>query len=308
MNVRFYNPRLGRDQGGQRAGQSKYMPLQVNGAAPVQEVSSCVSTNVAVSNAAFVGAIALERTTAVGMEVYNNGGTNRFFDTSDTCLGVCWDNDGGRAFGAMSTGAATKITAGKPDGTVLWTSGNLPNFNASAQVGVAFGGGFVWVATQNSGGTATFIYKIDPSTGAILNGGVHIYTSSRVFNAGLSYWNGILAIGMANGFVEYLNTNTLVSTAVQFVAGQNIDDIDTDNSGFFYIGIHSPKVIKTDAFGNVSWTSVALSGTLGVSVCYDPINNLVVAAVNAAGGGSVQTLNVSTGAVITTAQPQGAVA
>jgi len=312
LNVVGYEPRFGRDRGGQRAGLTKFASAQVNGNAPVQEVTSCVSTNTAISGVAFAGAIALERTTAVGMEIYNNGGTNKFFDTSDTCLGSAWDNDNGIAYGAMTTGSATKVTAGKPDGTVLWTSATLPNFHASAQVGVAVGGGFVWVATQNSGGTATFLYKLDPNTGAILNGGVHVYTngSNIIANGVLAYWNGVIAIGYTSGKIDFVNASTFTGPITITVStAQAFGDVDVDGSGYFYFIFQTStptvaKLIKTDSNGNIQWTtSITILSASTPSCCYDPINSVVVAGYsNSTPNAIVNTFNPSSGSLINSFQ------
>jgi hypothetical protein len=285
QNVRGYEPRFGRDRGGQRPGLTKYMSARATGFnIPGQEINQLTASGLP------------SYSTATSYVAWRNGTVDfqpLALTGSPTPVGPavglasCWDASN-NLYAISNTGNNTTltITAVTSNNVAIWTTTFAPLQTGAVTVVMTFGGGFVWFAISYAGVSTTYLYQVNALTGAI-TGGTFLATRNQSLPANvvnsIAFCQGVVALGYTLGHVDLFLYPTLgLINALQINAGTTPDvlDIDSDGNTFFYVisrnsGTPINYLSKIDLEGNIVFT-VTLTNTNASSVCYDNVNNLVI--------------------------------
>lgn len=337
QNVRAFEPKGGRNRGGQRSGQKKFCPVQLNGDNPIQEINAVTSAGSGPLGSGHIYVHSTDPCWVINQQaepVYRQGlagpsNGQAIFDTEDNLY-------------MTSTGGTTTpyspLTIRKldPAGNELWATVlfNTDTTSLRQSLGLGIARDILYVCGVVVG--TLYIWRLDPRSGDTLDSGTYnswatastlitwrristiINDYNRQFAVNALSAGGVrMAIacphsdGVTGSQIQILDaTGTQVAAPAVLTAGvkPSVEDLEIDESGNVYVCYASTdtgsgtsdRLRKYNSSQVAQWT---VSGTFMTGIAWDPVYQLLYLAgqaPNAAAGKNAATISASDGTNVTT--------
>ena len=322
QNVRSWEPKGGRNRGGQRSGLTKACPVQINSSNSIQEINAVTSAG---SGPLGSGRIYIHSTDPCwiidqqGDPVFRHGQSGASGATNGQACFDTEDNLYQTSVGETTTPyAPLAVRKFDPEGKLLWTTilFNSDTTSLRQTLGLGIAGDILYVCgVVTQSGSNVYIWRLDPRTGGILDTGTYnswlnstlqtwkrtgsiINDYNRQFAVGLTHLaiacpvndsdaSKLMVLVRSSGSVS--GTATLVSSPGNIMS---VEDVDVDESGNVYVCFsatlggsgQSNRLSKYSSAGVAAWT---ISGAFCTGVTWDPVYQLLYVAgktINAAAG------------------------
>jgi hypothetical protein len=291
VNCRGFEPTTGRGRGGQRSGHTKYMPTQLSGALPIQDITHLATTiGIPVPHP---GDMAVPLSSGGSFELFDATGasTGTGGTAGDTMTCACFDASDNAYVGVITAAGNLVVYKVARAGVVVWGPITLATGVGAAPAGIF---GMAWDGASNvyvlgtgaSLSPVLRIWKLATSSGAII-GGTYLTseTSASAIRDQSNAQPSLNVLAFCSGFLLYpsaahvltlYNISTAAKTTIDLGAtnyGTAFLDCTSDGNSYFYcLGYTSGGPVsglaKISTLGNVVFN--IQTSTVVYSLCYDP--------------------------------------